>query len=116
MTIHRQRPTRSGRVLGFACLHGHGGEPGRRHQEAVHVRSRLSADPIALLKEAGEALYGPRWQREVARLLDVLDVRVRDWQAGRRPIPADIWPRINVALEAKKAAVAAAQKKVAKAC
>lgn len=76
----------------------------------------MSADHIALLKEAGEALYGPRWQREVARLLSVLDVRVRDWQAGRRPIPADIWPKLHGALAAKKAAVAAAKKKVAKAC
>jgi DNA-binding transcriptional regulator YdaS (Cro superfamily) len=71
---------------------------------------------IALIKEAGEALYGPRWQRELARLLGVLDVRVRDWQAGRRTIPAEIWPRIHGALAAKKSAVAAAQKKVARAC
>jgi hypothetical protein len=65
-----------------------------------------------LLREAGEALYGPRWQRDVARLLGVLDVRVRDWQAGRRPIPPEIWPPIYVALRRKKLAVVVAQKKV----
>jgi hypothetical protein len=37
---------------------------------------------------------------------------VRDWQAGRRPIPPEIWPPIYVALRRKKLAVVAAQKKV----
>lgn len=39
---------------------------------------------------AGEALYGPRWQSEVARLLDIDDRRVRAWLAGERTIPAGI--------------------------
>ena len=50
------------------------------------------------LREAGEALFGPRWQSDVARLLGVLDVRVRDWHAGRRDIPADIWMPLSKAL------------------
>jgi hypothetical protein len=73
-------------------------------------------DARALLIEAGQALYGPRWQRETARLLNVLDVRVRDWQAGRRQVPDEIWPRLHGALRQKRQAVAAAQKKVARAC
>ena len=50
------------------------------------------------LREAGEALFGPRWQSDVARLLGVLDVRVRDWQAGRRAVPADVWVPLAKAL------------------
>lgn len=69
-----------------------------------------------LLREAGEALYGPRWQTEVARLLGVLDVRVRDWQAGRRAIPDDVAVALHAALGAKRVAVDAARKKVAKCC
>jgi DNA-binding transcriptional regulator YdaS (Cro superfamily) len=51
------------------------------------------------LREAGEALFGSRWQSDLARLLGVLDVRVRDWQAGRRPVPADVWAPLARALK-----------------
>lgn len=46
------------------------------------------------LVAAGEALYGPRWQSEVARLLSIDDRRVRAWLAGERPIPAGIAPEL----------------------
>jgi hypothetical protein len=36
----------------------------------------------SLLKRCGEALYGPRWQSELARGLDVSDRTVRRWAAG----------------------------------
>lgn len=35
-----------------------------------------------LLVECGEALYGPRWQSELARELDVSDRTMRRWAAG----------------------------------
>lgn len=35
-----------------------------------------------LLHTAGEALYGPRWQSDLARALDVSDRTVRRWVAG----------------------------------
>jgi hypothetical protein len=44
----------------------------------------MSAD---LLQRAGEALYGLRWQSELARDLDVADRTVRRWLAGETPIP-----------------------------
>jgi hypothetical protein len=40
----------------------------------------------ALLRAAGEALYGPRWQSELARELGVSDRTMRRWIAGD-PIP-----------------------------
>ncbi len=41
-----------------------------------------------LLHDAGEALYGPRWQTEVARDLDMSDRHVRRLAAGA----ADLTP------------------------
>ena len=39
-----------------------------------------------LLQRCGEALYGPRWQSDLARDLGVSDRTVRRWAAGM-PIP-----------------------------
>lgn len=43
-----------------------------------------------LLRTAGEALYGPRWQRDLARDLDMDDRTMRRWATGERPIPARV--------------------------
>ncbi len=43
-----------------------------------------------LLRDAGEALYGPRWQSDLARDLHVSDRTVRRWIAGRAGMPAGI--------------------------
>lgn len=40
-----------------------------------------------LFVKCGEALYGPRWQSEIARALDVDDRTIRRWVAGDSPIP-----------------------------
>ncbi len=45
---------------------------------------------MRLLREIGEALWGPRWQSEMARALDVSDRTVRRWAAGDT-IPAGVW-------------------------
>lgn len=50
------------------------------------------------LKAAGEALYGSRWQSEVAALLDIDSRRVRAWMAGERPIPSGIWTELAAEL------------------
>ena len=44
-----------------------------------------------LLVEAGEALYGPRWQTELARDLGVSDRTMRRWAANKNPVPAGIY-------------------------
>lgn len=46
------------------------------------------------LARAGRLLYGPRWQSELARALDINDRRVRQWMASERPIPPGIWADI----------------------
>lgn len=44
-----------------------------------------------LLVECGEALYGPRWQSELARDLGVADRTVRRWIAGVTPVPSGVY-------------------------
>lgn len=44
-----------------------------------------------LLVEAGEALYGPRWQCELARDLGVADRTVRRWVAGTTDVPTGLY-------------------------
>lgn len=42
----------------------------------------------AILRRVGEALYGPRWQSDMARALKINDsARIREWMRGARPIP-----------------------------
>lgn len=44
------------------------------------------------LEKVGQALYGQRWQTDIARDLELTDARrVRQWMAGERPIPAGVW-------------------------
>lgn len=43
-----------------------------------------------LLVECGEALYGPRWQAELARDLGVADRTVRRWVAGTSEVPTGL--------------------------
>ncbi len=40
-----------------------------------------------VLVETGEALYGPRWQTDLARDLGVSDRTVRRWAAGTAEMP-----------------------------
>ena len=44
-----------------------------------------------LLVECGEALYGTRWQSELARELAVSDRTVRRWAAGTHDVPPGLW-------------------------
>ena len=44
-----------------------------------------------LLVEAGEALYGPRWQTELARDLSVADRTIRRWVAGTSEVPTGLY-------------------------
>ena len=48
-----------------------------------------------LLRDAGEALYGPRWQSDLARDLGVADRTMRRWLAEADDMPPgvalDLW-------------------------
>ncbi|NJR79344.1 hypothetical protein [Sphingomonas corticis] len=43
-----------------------------------------------ILRQAGEALYGERWQTPLSRDLGVTDRTMRNWAAGRHDVPADV--------------------------
>lgn len=43
-----------------------------------------------LLRDAGEALYGPRWQSDLARDLHVSDRTIRRWISGADDLPAGV--------------------------
>jgi len=65
-----------------------------------------------LLREAGQALYGPRWTTDLARALDVADRTVRRWQAGHAPIPAGLEDELRALLKARGFALAAVRRKL----
>ncbi|MDT8895501.1 hypothetical protein RSO41_12625 [Halomonas sp. I1] len=44
------------------------------------------------LARAGQALFGDRWQTDIARELGIGDSRrVRQWMSGDRSIPHGVW-------------------------
>lgn len=44
-----------------------------------------------LLRDAGEALYGPRWQTDLAHDLGVSDRTVRRWASGVDDVPRGVY-------------------------
>ncbi len=69
----------------------------------------------ALLREAGEALYGARWQSELARALGVSDRTVRRWAAGSFAVPAGVWETIRDLLRERGAALASVRRRLKRA-
>lgn len=64
-------------------------------------------DAAQLLNDAGEALYGPRWQTDMARDLDMSDRHLRRIIAGHSPLTASILADIRkIALERGRAIAA----------
>jgi hypothetical protein len=65
-----------------------------------------------LLYEVGEALYGPRWQTEMARDLGCSDRTVRRWAAKEWDVPRTVWEEIHALLVAREKALAALRYKI----
>jgi hypothetical protein len=55
-------------------------------------------DSVTLFRDAGAALYGPRWQRDLGAALGVSTRSVRAWAAGERDIPEGVWGDLRDAL------------------
>lgn len=54
------------------------------------------------LEEIGTALYGERWQSDIARALGIKDSRrIRAFMAGERSIPSGIWPELAELLKVR---------------
>lgn len=57
----------------------------------------------AQLALSGKALYGERWQTDLARDLGLSDARrIRQWMAGERPIPQGIAKELIDLLASRK--------------
>lgn len=52
-------------------------------------------DHRKLLQAAGEALYGARWQSELARDLNIADRTMRRWIADPHELPSPVWGEIE---------------------
>lgn len=56
------------------------------------------------LRRFGEALYGSRWQTELARALGLSSARrVRQWLSGERGIPAGVWDDLDALVKERRA-------------
>jgi hypothetical protein len=63
----------------------------------------MSKNKIAILINAGNALYGERWQTDLARDLGLSDGRrIRQWMSGDRPITEGVWGDISRLLKDRK--------------
>lgn len=56
-----------------------------------------------LLRQAGEALFGPHWQSALGRELGVADRTVRRWVAGDAAMPAGVRDDLIRLLQARGA-------------
>lgn len=66
----------------------------------------------ALLREAGEALYGPRWQSDLARDLNVADRTIRRWASGEWDVPSTALVELRALLKSRGMAMAAVRRKL----
>ena len=55
-----------------------------------------------LIAAVGEALYGSRWQSEMARAIGVADRTMRRWVAGTHPVPAGVYAQLLELLRARR--------------
>lgn len=77
---------------------------------------RSGRDPVSacdLLREAGEALYGPHWQSPLARDLGMALRTMQRYAAGSRPVPPGLWPELYRLLSARATAIPALMRRMA---
>lgn len=61
---------------------------------------------VELLVEAGRALYGDRWQTDMAAALGLSDARrIRQWLTGDRPTPPGIWKDLLTLIDERNQAM-----------
>lgn len=64
------------------------------------------SDRKEILIKCGRALYGERWQTDLARDLGLSDGRrIRQWLSGDRPIPRGVWNDISKLLTDRKTVI-----------
>ncbi|MDE0924920.1 hypothetical protein [Aurantimonas coralicida] len=83
----------------------------QREQESLRAAESIFEtngydEPVVFLRDAGEALYGDRWQTALARDLEVSDRTVRNWSAFKFPIPVGVQRDILALLSAREIEIA----------
>ena len=58
-------------------------------------------DPVDLVRDVGALLFGPHWQRELAKALGVSERNMRRWVAGEARPPEDISARLLALIDAR---------------
>lgn len=67
--------------------------PDRAASEAAHAHQM---DTQGAIMATGKALYGDRWQTDLARAMGFNDGRrVRQWLSGDRPVPGDLRAKLK---------------------
>ena len=77
----------------------------RRDPKLPKVETAENVAARARLVAVGEAMYGPRWQTDLARDLGVADRTMRRWDSGHTPIPGTLWADIAVAARRRRDAL-----------
>jgi hypothetical protein len=67
-----------------------------------------------LLREAGQALYGPLWQSEMARELEVALRTMQRWAKGDNAIPAGVFADLGDKVRERRAELAVLARKLPK--
>jgi Fe-S-cluster formation regulator IscX/YfhJ len=70
------------------------------------------SDPRDLLREIGEALYGPRWQTDMADALGVDPRTVRYWLSGRQQPQPGVWNDLRTIAEERCRRIKAVAKRL----
>lgn len=60
----------------------------------------------AQLEQVGIALYGDRWQTDLARDLNVADRSIRRWASGQNPVPASLTAELLALVDQRSAKLA----------
>lgn len=74
-----------------------------RYLDGLEFAGKYGPEQLRII---GEALYGERWQSDIARDLNVDSRRVRQWLASERPIPAGIWVELAAKMRQRKQTIA----------
>lgn len=70
---------------------------------------------LSLLVKSGEALYGPRFQSELARDLGVADRTMRRWIAGDTAIPAGVYADLRRLIKERRLLLSQVDKAISEA-
>jgi hypothetical protein len=65
------------------------------------AQSQNHSRQIALLRNIGENLYGPRWQTELSNAISVSDRSMRRWLAGEDLIPRGVWGDLRLLVQSR---------------